>query len=343
MPTDSTGAKTPGSSNNAQGWASLGMQAAGPALGQIYSSIFHKSQVRQQQDFQDQQIAGQKELAEFNEKLGLQTARDEMENLKTMGLNPGLMYKQGGNGGFTQVQSGNVTGGQAPKSTEVIGMGMQMGAQLALIKAQTDNINAQTRKLESEVPVNEANVPKIKTETKKTEAEIPKIGAETTNIETDTKLKSQQTKLAEFNTKIAEMESKLSENGYSLKLGTLDQEFKKLVSETELTQAQTLTEGAKVVNLGVQNAYLKSGKNLNEQKVKESSAAIQQIYREGAQRWAEIEKDNVKIEAEIQNMMKDSGITGEALQELQTLILTILAVGNIKNGKGKPAGYKVYQ
>lgn len=63
----------------------------------------------------------------------------QVDMLKRAGLNPGLMYGMSGGGGATATP----TGGNA-QNTASRGMDIQGAAQLALLKAQTENIEADT-------------------------------------------------------------------------------------------------------------------------------------------------------------------------------------------------------
>lgn len=107
-------------------------------------------QLGQQQNLQDQQIQGQMQLSRFQRNEAMQYWRDtnfkaQMEQLKQAGLNPALIYKNGGQGGTTQAFSGNVSGGQATDHGVNAGMAMQMGMQSKLLEAQTANVEADTK------------------------------------------------------------------------------------------------------------------------------------------------------------------------------------------------------
>lgn len=70
----------------------------------------------------------------------------QMKHLKNAGLNAGLMYGKGGAGGTTGSQGGgSATGGNAPSPQPMeLGTALQNGMQLALMKAQKENIEADT-------------------------------------------------------------------------------------------------------------------------------------------------------------------------------------------------------
>lgn len=141
--------------------AALGMQAAqqavGSGMGLLLQGGQDRRQLKQESKLQELNIAGQKEMAEFNlqqqMKLWEQTNyRAQMEQLQKAGLNPGLIYgMSGGGGATTATQPSHVPQGAGPKGggEAVAGMGIQAGlaaAQMELIKAQADNVKADTAK-----------------------------------------------------------------------------------------------------------------------------------------------------------------------------------------------------
>ena len=125
----------------------LGM-AAGAAAGQVLGMINDERQVRVQQRLQNQQIRGAKELGAYNHELAMQTWKDtnysaQRAQMEKAGINLGLMYGGSGAGGTTSGGAVSMpTGGQAPTGGGEIGMGMM---QMALIKAQKENIEADTK------------------------------------------------------------------------------------------------------------------------------------------------------------------------------------------------------
>lgn len=139
----------------------LGMQAAGGAVGSVLGLALEghndRRQLKQQGKLQAQEIAGQKEMGEFNLQQQMKlwemtNYKRQMEELKKAGLNPGLIYGMSGGGGQTAAAApGHVSGGNAQgQSGEAIAggnMGMQLGmmaAQQKLIDAQAENLKADT-------------------------------------------------------------------------------------------------------------------------------------------------------------------------------------------------------
>ena len=100
------------------------------------------------------QIAGSKQLTDYQymkqkEMWDTTNYEAQKEHLKKAGLNPGLLYGMSGGGGVTTGSgSGTVTGSAADAAstqnaqTAEVGMGMQLASQLALQKAQKENIRS---------------------------------------------------------------------------------------------------------------------------------------------------------------------------------------------------------
>lgn len=149
----------------------IGETAAGTALGMGLSMATRdwsdKKQYHQQKRLQKLQIRGDKELGLFNQKLALDTwdktnYEAQREHMEKAGLNVGLMYGGAGAGATTSGGSaGNVTGGNAPAGGGEVGMGMQLGMQMQLLKAQKENIEADTANKQADTankPLQGANV-----------------------------------------------------------------------------------------------------------------------------------------------------------------------------------------
>lgn len=140
----------------------LGMQAAGAAIGTgfglLQGSINDRRQRRQQEELQKLQIAGQKEMTDYQYQKMLQMWKDtnysaQVSELNKAGLNPALMYGMSGGGGATVGGGGggNVSGGNAPSGggemQAMSAMGIQMAqtaAQTELLKEQAKNVAADT-------------------------------------------------------------------------------------------------------------------------------------------------------------------------------------------------------
>lgn len=237
--------------------AGIGAGVANTAMGMLLGGYNDNRQIRQQKKLQRQQIEGQKEMGEFNKELAMQMWRDtnysaQMEEMKKAGINPGLMYGSAGSGGTTQTQAGSVSGANAPVGGGEIntGMGMQLGMQMAMMKAQKENIEADTANKKADA-------------TKKT-------GVDTENVGADTAKKNAETKLTEVNAQLAELSKQV-------KSQTVETEIAKLEAEKTKLEAQARTEN-------VEASVTERTEDFEVQKIQaETEAAIGRAEREIAE------------------------------------------------------------
>lgn len=154
-------------------------QIVGQALGLATGGIQDARQRKQTQKLTDIQSEANRKQADYSHKLALdmwdKTNYDaQTKQMQKAGLNVGLMYGGGGAGGGTTAntgQAGSVSGASATDPTSASGMGMQMGAQLALIKAQKDNLDANTEKTKAETTESGAKTTNLGATTDKTKAD----------------------------------------------------------------------------------------------------------------------------------------------------------------------------
>ena len=135
----------------------IAMQTAGSALGGVLGmamgGINADANYHDQKKLMALQLRNQKELNEFNQQLAMKYWEDtnysaQREQMEKAGLNVGLMYGGQGQGGQTMNPGGSASGGSIEGRNGLSGMGMQIGADIALKMAQAKNIEAQTKKLE---------------------------------------------------------------------------------------------------------------------------------------------------------------------------------------------------
>lgn len=157
------------------------MQAA--AKGQEYAKEMNRINFEQQNQMFDKQ-------AEWH------SAEQQKQRLKEAGLNPGLMYGIGGEGG-SSVSSGGGTG------SEVQGVG-NPGTQAVMMGLQAKSI-------ESQIALNNAQASKINAETEKTEKEAEKTGAETESVWSGIELLKARTSSEEAKIKLTNMQTELTE------------------------------------------------------------------------------------------------------------------------------------
>ena len=112
----------------------IGSEIASGAGNLIFGEFQQKQALRGQQKALAQQNAAAMDIWEKT------NYKPQMEQLEKAGLNPGLIYGMGGAGGTLGGASGSVNSG----TNQIQGMGIQGAMQLALMKAQKENIEADT-------------------------------------------------------------------------------------------------------------------------------------------------------------------------------------------------------
>lgn len=129
----------------------------GTGMGLLMQNANDRRQLRQQEKLQKLQIAGSKELTEFQNKKQMEiweatNYRAQMHQLKMAGLNPGLIYGSAGAGGTLGGAAAQVPGATAPAGGNEIATGMGIIMQNRLLQAQIDNIKADTKNKETQTP-----------------------------------------------------------------------------------------------------------------------------------------------------------------------------------------------
>lgn len=222
--------------------------AVGAGMGLILQGINDRRQLRQQEKLQNLQIKGQQQMVDYNYAKELQMWKDtnyraQMAELKAAGLNPALMYKQGGPGGITGSPVGNVTGGQAPAGgMEIMNM-MMTKAQLELMKAQTDKTKAEAGAIPTTIAKTEAETKSITQgiENQKVQAELMDAQRFATNVMSDINARSSNSQVASAARRV-EMET---------------EEVKRMMRENNIAEA-TIDEKINLIKLEAYNAYLTS-------------------------------------------------------------------------------------
>lgn len=134
-----------------------GGQTANGILGMIGQRARENRAMENQRKLMDVQFQHQKELDKYGQELQLSTWQQtsypaQVAMLKEAGLNPGLLYGNGGSGGVTGSQGGgSAASGSAPSPQPWpldIGNAIKTGAEIALLKAQTNKTNAEANVVE---------------------------------------------------------------------------------------------------------------------------------------------------------------------------------------------------
>lgn len=312
----------------------LGGQAAGAAMGLMLQDYNDQRQIRQQQELQNMQIRGNKQMMDYGYMKQLQMWKDtnyraQIQQMKAAGLSPGLIYGMKGGGGITTGSpSGGVQGANAPMGGGEIQNMMGMGLQMQMMKAQIDNMNADTEKKKVET-------------TKTGGVDTQKVQTEIMDITQGIQNKQAQQALTEVQTAIQQIQKRIlagtEQEAIDLavaELGSAQQKVMQLeiktfidratqhdivdtikaelagtVLQNYLTKAQTTTEkGKPAIQKGEIDLMLKQGTD---------------ILRRGVQRYRELEMQGRKV-----------GIdeTHELREEMKTLNVPEKLIDDIING-----------
>lgn len=243
-----------------------------------------KRQLNQQQKLQNLQIAGSKELTDYNYQKQLDMWHStnygaQMEELKKSGLNAGLIYGMSGGGATTTGSgSGSVTGAHAP-----VGGGEIMGIM------QMRNMEAQNEVLKSQAELNRTqakNIGEGGIDTKVKETSIEQMIAETKNTKA-------QTALTNIQTGIADLQKTIIDSTQMDQIRLIDMAAQKAQSELNIIkQQEDITNETKDAMIGKSrqeylNAIIQG--NLMKSNIKVNAAEINKMSQDILQRAQELQ------------------------------------------------------
>ncbi|AXH76648.1 MAG: DNA pilot protein [Microviridae sp.] len=328
----------------------LGQQVAtggvGAIMGMALSGWNDERQKRQQEDLQNIQIRGSKELTDYNMAKQLQMWKDtnyaaQLEQMKKAGLSPGLIYGMKGGGGVTTGQpNGSVSGASAPQGGgEILGsMGMAMN--LELMKAQKEV-------MESQAKLNNANADKtagVDTGLARTQIMLNTAGVD--NVRAQTALNLIKTKLGEIDAEIQgrTIEDSVRYIGWAAERTyqeMVDWRYKNNINE-QTWQMKIEQVRADLVGTWLRNALTQSQTNVNEQQVINMANDI-------VQKWRQIEiqgqgqttnERRQQQENFINDVQKSTGLPMEILREAVDGIFRSFPKRSIREGySDKNGGY----
>lgn len=257
----------------------LGMlaQGVGQLIGGWAGQSFDKDKENRQFDLQ--QKMNQQQLELDKQKTDYQTQKQlemwdktnyaaQIGQMEKAGLNPALLYGGGGGGGATVGASAASVSSQKQDSSGRMseGMAMQMGqmamqqAQIELTKAQTEKTKVEANNI-SEGGVNNENT-KQNTLTGKAQEQLLKTQNDIAAIEREIKDKSQDATIGI----IQNTSSKIEAEWNKLRQENI---ITGETMETQINQAK-----AQLIKTGLENALLKTNKELGEANIKRISEEI---------------------------------------------------------------------
>lgn len=250
--------------------------AAAAGVNAATTGARNRKQFEYTHDLMGTQADLNKSLALFNQKLNLDTwektgPTGQAEQLRKAGLNPALIYGMGGAGGQTvgNAGAGSVSGQSADVQAPDMGMGMQLGAQLAMQKAQVDNLNANTAK---------------------TIAETPGAGQTQSRIGADIENTQANTALTNVNTKIAELDRQFKDGTLEQNIANVSNQASQIMAEARSAMTKANIDAAtqetmiqskqlELIGIGIENALKQSNIAVNEQEIKASAAKVLQGWK----------------------------------------------------------------
>jgi len=142
-----------------EGIIAAGAPVASGLLGMIGQKKREARSLSNTKDLMNLQMSNQKQLDKYGQELQLDTWKKtsypaQVAMLEEAGLNPGLLYGNGGSGGVTGSQGGgSAASGNAPAPQPMpmdLASGIMAAANIKLMQAQTEKTEAETRKTEAE-------------------------------------------------------------------------------------------------------------------------------------------------------------------------------------------------
>lgn len=289
----------------------------GTAMGAATAKFNDERQIKQAEKLQKMSIEGGKEMGKFNQGLAIdtfnKTASPEAKRKQYMdaGLNTGLMYGGAGTGGGATTTGGTpVNVGSAPVGGGEIGMGMQLGLQQAMQKAQIDNVNKDTE-------VKEATKNKLEgvdTENVQANTAVLRFEADIKEIERDIKDMSQMDAIKEIK---AEADKTLWES----------RKAKTEAGISEATQASTIEQMNKAtVEQQLRIAGARLGLELDQQQMKKVAEEIYQL--QISTEYRERDMTNRELQTKLNAIQTEFNTSDAAkLKQWTSIVTDILKAG----------------
>lgn len=326
-------------------------QIAGQAMGMQSAKQKNEQQIAQEEKLMQLQENHNRSMATFNNRMQMDMwektgAVGQMAQLKKAGLNPALMYGEGGAGGATvaaaQGQGVGKSSAQGASGTEretMAGMGLQMAAQLALMQAQKKNIEADTANKEAQA-TKTAGI-----DTEKTGMEINSIAQGITNAVAQQKLTQVQTEIAETENKIKADTAENAIATVGIQMQKTTQELEQLVRQNDINE-KTKDDVIKTVNAHMLGAYLENV--LTQQKTAESGSNIEvnkqqirQMSEHIMQEWSKIGQGQEKLAIETFMAEMKANYPGMSQEMGNILNDGMLSLYRMIHGKNKEFTNKV--
>lgn len=256
-----------------------------------------------QRKLQRMEMEGSKEMTDYNFKKQMEmweatNYAAQIAQMKKANLSPGLIYGMGGAGGaIANVDTGHVSGGQAPKGGgEALGMAMQ-GMQTPLMAAQIENIKADT---------------KVK------EATVPKVGAETSSLLQGINNAIAQEALTKMETALKDLEKQFQGATMTNRESLINMTLSKLIEETRIMENEReISDETKLDKIKMVAAQLKD--IISAQLLKDQQTATTKEQKEHITKQIERLNQEINIDKIEEQMAKDGWNPKNAINPLKWL------------------------
>jgi hypothetical protein len=259
----------------------MAIYAGGQIMGNVMNRNASNNQLAMQQKFMDMQIQGSKDLSNYNKNNTLDVwnrtnYQAQMEHLKKAGLNPGLLYSKGGQGGSTLSVGQKVDSGRAEYTGTKNAKMMEIATKIAEQSVQLKNIEADTKKKEAEAE-------NISKGTEKTGAEIALLEVNTGNAKLDQVNKQINNDIADLNLELKESTLSDSIDIINMQLRDIYYTYKNKESDLSLKEGtiNSNIEKAKIELAGVklENTLKRWGIKMKPQELDLIKSKIYEISR----------------------------------------------------------------
>lgn len=311
-------------------------QVADTGLGMLLGGLQDKRQRRQQQKLQDMQIAGNKQMIDYQMQKQLEMWKNtnysaQVGELEKAGLNSGLIYGMSGGGGTTTGNaSGGVTGssaaGHSGEPQAMMGLGIQRG----MMQAQLDLIKAQTEKTKAEA-IKTAGV-----DTQETSTRIDSLRAGITNTTALEQMTRVETALKNIELYEQQRSQEDRMDYIAFQTGRAMQELEKAMAESYVAR-ETQNEKVEIIRQEAIGAVLKN--TLTEANINATNEQINKWKAEISQNWRGLDQKDLEIaikgfEAELKATFPGIGSTiGRVLNDAIESIFKITHVERLKHYK----------
>lgn len=301
-------------------------QVQGGILGLIAGRYNDKRQLKQQRKLQELQIAGSKELTDYEFQKQMQMWKDtsyhaQIEQLKKAGLNPGLIYGMSGGGG--QTIGGGVAQPTGATASQGGGGEIGMGIQAAMMGAQLRLMEAQAKKTEQEAKnIGEGGID--------TNVKLATIADLTQGI----KNKEAVERLTNVQTNIAKLDEEIKGKTKDDAITAIQHSTLKIMDEARSALAQANVDEAtwetkiKTIEQELTAVYLRN--ELTGAQIAKTETEIQAISEQLVQGWHKLNIDfananthraQLQLEQYIRNVRESTKLTYETVKGIVQAIL----------------------